>query len=185
MSETITINLTSTLNSVELLDGFTNSLNENIQIDKAVSGSNGRVRAEEERISQFCQTLENVSKKLTSLYEKSIPEHKEQIAQLCVEIARKILIKKVDEGDYKIETMVQEILNNSPGGKEIKIYLNPTDCRQCQKIQKEENTFEDIAFLADPEVGKAECIFESTKGNIESFIDSKLKQVAEELKKAV
>ena len=56
-------------------------------------------------------------------------------------------VEKIDEDDYKIETIVQEVLNSSPGGKEIKIYLNPTDYRQCQKIQKEENIFEDIIFL--------------------------------------
>ena len=187
MSETISISLGSPLNSVELLNGFTsnNPVNENIQADQIKTSINDELRAEKERVSQFCHTLENVAKKLTNLYEKSISEHRQQIAQLCVEIAGKILIQKVDEGDYQIETIVQEVLNSSPGGKEIKIYLNPADYRQCQKIQKEENIFEDIIFLSDPEVGKAECVFESTKGNIESFIDSKLKQIAEELKKTV
>jgi len=184
MSETISIRLTSSLKSVELLNGFT-FLNANATSDNGQATINDQLIAEKERVSQFCQTLENVTNKLTNLYEKSISEHKEQIAQLCVEIARKVLIQKVDDGDYKIETIVQEVLNSSPGGKEIKIYLNPTDYQQCQKIQKEEHTFNEITFLADPEVGKGECIFESTKGNIESFIDSKLKQIAAELKKAV
>ena len=187
MPETLSISLTNPLNSLELLDDFTNdtSLNGNIQIECIETSVDDKLIAEKENVSQFCQTLENITNKLTNLYENSIYEYRQQIAQLCVEIARKILIQKIDEDDYKIETIVQEVLNSSPGGKEIKIFLNPTDYQQCQKIQKEENMFTGITFLSDPEVGKAECIFESTKGNIESFIDSKLKQIAEELKKAV
>ncbi|HPS54385.1 MAG TPA: FliH/SctL family protein [Sedimentisphaerales bacterium] len=187
MPETISISLTGPLSSIELLDTFTNniSLNENTQTDGLETSINDELRAEKERVSQFCLTIENITKKLTNLYETSISEHKQQIAQLCVEIAGKILIQKIDEGDYKIENIVQEVLNSSPGGKEIKIYLNPTDYQHCQKIQKEENIFTSINFVSDPEVGRAECIFESTKGNIESFIDSKLKQIAEELKKAI
>lgn len=187
MAETISITLRSPLNSVELLKSFINkrSLNENIQPSEIKTSVNEELRAEKEKVSQLCLTLENITEKLANLYERSISEHRQQIAQLCVEIAGKILIQKIDEDDYKIKTIVQEVLNSSPGGKEIKIYLNPADYQQCQKIQKEENIFENITFLSDPEVGKAECIFESTKGNIESFIDSKLKQIAEELKKTI
>ncbi len=60
------------------------------------------------------EALERAAKKLQSVYERMVVEHRQAIAKLSIEIARKILSQKVKDGDYQIESIVQEALNNAP-----------------------------------------------------------------------
>jgi flagellar biosynthesis/type III secretory pathway protein FliH len=137
------------------------------------------------------QTIDAITEMLQFVYEKSIVEYRQHIAKLAVEIARKILVQKVKEGDYQIETIVAEALKNVPARQEIAIRLNPKDLaryqqiRQDTKVQAEGAESDGIKFIADPSIGPAECIVETPKGKIESLINEHLEQVERALVKAV
>ena len=75
--------------------------------------------------------------KTASVYEKMIVEHRQAIAKLAVEIARKILAQKVKDGDYQIESIIQEALNNSPTRQDVVVRLNPQDLARCQQMQQQ------------------------------------------------
>ena len=112
-------------------------------------------------------------------------EHKDEIAKLSVEIARKVLMQKVENGDYEIESIVKEALNNAPTRQDLVVRLNPQDLEQLQKAQQEQpgGDLAGIKFVPDPDIGRAECLLESPKGIIESLIDKHLERVSEALKK--
>ena len=135
-------------------------------------------------LSQVCQTLQSVTDKLQNFYDKVFMEHKEQIARLSVEIAKKILAQRVEKDDYKIETIVKEVLSKSPTRHDIDIHLNPEDIKNLQNTLQEESLFAGIKFTSDPNVGRAECLLKSPKVNIESSINEHLEQIYEALKKA-
>ena len=59
-------------------------------------------------LSYTCQVLNNIAEKLNDCCENIFTQHKEEIARLSVEISRKILVRKIEDGDYKIETIVKE-----------------------------------------------------------------------------
>ena len=111
-------------------------------------------------------------------------EHKEQMARLSVEIAKKILAQRVEKDDYKIETIVKKVLSKSPTRHDIDIHLNPEDIKNLQNTLQEESLFAGIKFTSDPNVGRAECLLKSPKVNIESSINEHLEQIYEALKKA-
>ncbi|MGA2093987.1 MAG: FliH/SctL family protein, partial [Sedimentisphaerales bacterium] len=137
------------------------------------------------------QTLGAITGMLAFIYEKSIVEYRQHIAKLAVEIARKILVQKVKEGDYQIESIVAEALKNAPARQEIVIRLNPKDLTRYQQIQQAlegqagSAAPDGIKFAADPSVGLAQCIVETPKGKVESLIDEHLEQVERALVKAV
>jgi len=140
--------------------------------------------------AQAMQTLDAITEMLQFVYEKSIVEYRQHIAKLAVEIARKILVQKVKEGDYQIETIVAEALKNAPTQQEIVIRLNPKDLARYQQIQQETKgqaaaESYGVKFVADPLIGPAECVVETPKGKIESLIDEHLEQVERALVKAV
>ncbi len=135
---------------------------------------------------QVCQMLNDITNKLNKFYKEVIIKHNEGIAGLAIEIARKILVQKVEKGDYEIENIVKEALKNVPTLQEVNVYLNPKDLEQCQKIldSEKESALTGIKFIPDPNIGQAECLLKSPKGNVHSFIEEHLEQIGEALKKA-
>jgi flagellar biosynthesis/type III secretory pathway protein FliH len=131
------------------------------------------------------EMLEAAAKKLQFVYERLIVEHRQAIAKLSIEIARKILSQKVKDGDYQIESIVQEALNNAPARQNIVVRLNPQDLAKCQQLQKSDSMLASVKLVADPGIGPAECVVETPKGKVESLIDGHLEQVARALSKAM
>ena len=121
-----------------------------------------------------------------AVHEKMIVEHRQAIAKLAVEIARKILSQKVKEGDYQIESIIQEALNNAPTRQDVVVRLNPQDIARCQQMQQQgEGVIAGVKLVADSGIGPAQCVIETPKGKVESLIDEHLEQVGRALGKAV
>ncbi len=102
-----------------------------------------------------------------------------------MEIARKILVQNIQDGDYEIESIVKESLKNIPTHEGLVVHLNPEDLSACRKAQPDDDsgTLAGIKLVSDHNIGRAECIIESPKGIIKSLIDEHLEQIAEVLKK--
>jgi flagellar biosynthesis/type III secretory pathway protein FliH len=94
-------------------------------------------------------------------------------------------MRKVEDGDYKIEEIIKEILKNAPAHQDLIIRLNPKDLEDCQKIQQQGGVDElsGVRLVADAGIGRAECVLESPKGIIKSLIDENLEQIAKALNK--
>ena len=77
------------------------------------------------------------------------------------------------------------MLKNSPSRQDVVVHLNPEDFEQCRKIQdrKDNGILGGITLVADPSVGRAECILKSPKGTIASIIDQQLERIGEALGK--
>jgi flagellar biosynthesis/type III secretory pathway protein FliH len=191
MTRTLTVNLEKPIASAKFLDDFVgavgskssditqdNSQGKNKQILTRDSGT-------ENEFSKAFQAINEVVTKLNQLYEKVFAEQKEEIARLSVEIARKVLMQKVEDGDYKIESIIKEALNNAPTRQDIVVHLNPEDLEECQEALKENpgGSLSDIKFVSDSNIGRAECLLESPKGVVESLINEHLERIGKALKK--
>ncbi len=144
------------------------------------------LKAQKVAFSQACGILKGLIGKLNQFYDEVFAKHKGEIAKLSVEIARKILVQKVQNGDYQIESIVKEALENAPTRQDVVVHLNPQDLVKCQRLQQDDptGTLAGIKFVSDPNIGRAECLLESPKGIIESLIDQHLERIGEALKKA-
>lgn len=143
------------------------------------------MESEKAATTQLCQTLRGLVEKVNKFYEGLLAGHREEIAKLSVEIARKILAQKVQEGDYEIESIVKEALDSAPTRENIVVHLNPEDLARCEKIQRDipDGSLGGIKFVGDANIGRAECMLESRKGMVESFINDRMDQMSEALKK--
>jgi len=143
------------------------------------------VEAQRAALSQVNQALKKVTAKLNEFYDATFAAHKEEIARLAVEIARKILAQKVENGDYKIEPIIKETLSNAPVRQDVVVRLNPADLTEWQKLRESEpgEDFTGIKFVPDASIGRAECVLETPKGIIESLINQHLEQIGKALRK--
>lgn len=135
---------------------------------------------------QACQGLKILIEKLNQFYDKLFVEHKEEIAKLSVEIARKVLSRQVQDGDYEIESIIKEALENAPTRQDVVVHLNPEDHTVLQKARQDEPDCDlaGIKFVSDPNIGRAECLLETPKGTVASLIDEHLERIGNALKTA-
>ncbi len=193
MSQVLTVHLDKPIVSAKVLDGDANGVGSRLSgRAEGHAGANTEqimiqdLEAQKAVFSQACQTLNGVIAKLNQFCDKVYVEHREEIAKLSVEIARKILMQKVDDGDYEMESIIKEALKNAPSRQDVVVHLNPEDLAKCQKVQQDEpsGALAGIKFVSDQNIGRAECVLESPKGIIKSLIDENLERIGKALKKA-
>lgn len=182
MSRTVTIHLEKPICSVNLVDETV----EDPAMPSAEAKAGESLKVQKESLAQVCQALQDAVDRINEFQKNLFERNKEQIAKLSVEIARKILLQKVQEGDYEIESIVEEALKNAPTSQDLVVHLNPEDLVQCQKALQDDaaGTLAGIKFVADSNVGRAECVVESPKGIIESLINEHLERIGKALEKA-
>lgn len=184
MLQTLTVHLEKPIVSAKILDNppLLSHESDNGGLQTVVENSKNHNAA----FSQACQTLKALIEKLNQFYDKLFTEHKEEIAKLSVEIARKVLARQVQDGDYEIESVVREALKNAPTRQDLVLHLNPEDHILLQKAQQDDSNsdLEGIKFISDPNIGRAECLLETPKGIIESLIDENLERIGNALKTA-
>lgn len=192
MAGTCTVNLAKPIKSVKVLNDYSGGVGSSVTGAMNLSANTEQIKliedlkAQKSSYSEVCRTLQDVTSKLNHVYDEIFSGHKEEIAKLSVEIARKILMQKVQDGDYEIETIIKEALKNAPTHQDLVVHLNPHDLATCQKAQQNDDsgTLAGIKFVADHNIGQAECMLESPKGIIKLLIDEHLEQIGKALKKA-
>jgi flagellar biosynthesis/type III secretory pathway protein FliH len=144
------------------------------------------LKVRNEDLTQVLEALQDAVSKINDFHKSVVERTKEQIAKLAVEIARKILMQKIQEGDYEIESLVKEALEHAPAHKDVVVRLNPQDLVECQKAQQDDGfgTFSGIKLVADANIGRAECVVESPKGVVESLIEQHVERIAKALERA-
>jgi len=187
MSQTLTVHLEQPIVSAKIPEAFGNA-----PFSVEMDGNGGRQTMTEDSqvqntaLSQACRTLNSLINKLNQFCDTLFSEQKEDIAKLSIEIARKILMQKVQDGDYEIESIVKEALKNAPTRQDVVVHVNPEDQALCQKVQQDEpnGALAGIKFISDQNIGRAECLLETPKGIVQSLIDEHLEQIGNALKAA-
>jgi len=173
-----TVHLAGPINSVQVTDQMPDCANQTSAGTQQAQLLQD-LEVEKTELTRLIQMLQNITARLNDFCSKLIVEHREAIAKLAVEIARKILVQKVQEKDYKIEAIVKEALSNAPTRKDMVVHLNPLDLADLQKLleQDTDGAFAAIKFVADSGIGRAECVLETPKGMVESLINHHLEQI--------
>jgi flagellar biosynthesis/type III secretory pathway protein FliH len=176
----LTVNLDRPIVSTILLgDSATDSGHH--AVDPAAAAE---LDAQIERYQHLCDTLQNTVSQVSRFYEELVAGHSEAIAKLSTEIARKVIMRNIDDGDYKIEAIVTEALKNAPGPEDVLIRLNPQDLTECQNAQQDAGSpLAGVELQADPGIGRGECVLESPKGIVKSLIDEHLERISTALAK--
>lgn len=185
MSGMLTIDLAGPVTTVTILDDYSGRAVDE-QVETEADRAHVLKRELDEQKAVFagaCRTLNGVVQNLNEFCDKMFSRHKEEIAHLAVEIARKILVRKVDNGDYEIESIVKKALENAPGREDLVVHLHPDDVAQFEAAQEAEPNGEPagIKFVSDSNIGRAECLLEGSKGIVKSLISENLERIARAL----
>ena len=108
------------------------------------------------------------------------------ISMLAVEIARKVLADRVNQGDYDMQPIIEEALKRAPTRQQMTIHVNPADLPLCQQLQQNnpDGHLAELNFTADWSVSRADCLVETPKGIVKSFVEDHLARISEALERA-
>lgn len=179
----ISINFENTIESITVLDAYNAPLKDNSHVENQVNDLS--VRNQEQEFSSACKALKTAAVKVDEFYEKIVAQRGEEIAKLSIEIARKILMQKIETKSYEIESIIKEALKNFSSNQDVVVHLHPEDYEQCQAVMDKDAGVipPGVTLVADPNVGLAECIVKSPKGTVLSLINEQLEQIEAALKK--
>lgn len=179
MQQIPTVKLDRPIQSVTVIKDSIDTADQSQQLLEQVHGQ----KAE---LNELCSNFKNIVDTLAGMQSELFRRHKDDIINLAVEISRRILAHRIEENDYKIQDVIKKALDDAPTQKDIVIRLNPKDYAQIEQLTKSSEI--DIAkgatFVADAGIAPAQCLLETPKGIVESFIDEHLDRIGEILKKA-
>jgi flagellar assembly protein FliH len=136
-------------------------------------------------VRQTLQALQTASREFRTMQGEFFGEAEEQLVDLALDIARKVLAQEIKAGRYEIDPIVREALGNVEGCREVVVHLNPEDYEHCNASStgaENEGSSEGLRFVADPGVPRAGCLLETPHGTIESLVEGQLAEVQKALK---
>lgn len=141
------------------------------------------LRQQKAQLDQLCRMVGNIVKELQEHRQEVVAGHRQEIAKLAVEIARKILMHEIVRENYSIQAIVEEALKCAPTRQNMVIRVNPEDLARCQQIQRDnpDGPFTELVFAADWSIGRCECLVETPKGIVKSFVEEHLEHISEML----
>lgn len=144
------------------------------------------LQQQKKSLAQLCETINTLAARLNDLHQQTVERHRADIARLAVEIARKILTRKIDQGEYDIQTIIEEALKCAPARQNLVVRVNPEDLATCQQFQRENpgTQFAELELVADWGIARADCLVETPKGIVKSFVEEHLARIGEALEKA-
>lgn len=143
------------------------------------------LQQQRDELARLLVTVNSIAGGLHTLHEQMLASNRVEIAKLAVEIARKILMYKVGKGDYEIQALVEEALKQAPARQNVVVRLNPEDLPRCQQLGQEnpQSPLAELEFTADWSIGRGECLVETPKGIVKSFIEEHLERISGALQK--
>jgi flagellar biosynthesis/type III secretory pathway protein FliH len=188
MPETLTVHLAGPISAARLASGEWDGGHESTSGPaRAMSPGAGQrsqqADGREQELAQSCRLVQNITEKLNNLYEETIGRNRTDIARLAVEIARKILMRETNSGHYSMQAIIEEALKCAPTRQNIVVRVNPQDLPSCQRLGQEDpnGPLSGLEFVADWSIARADCLVETPKGIVKSFVEERLERIGEAL----
>jgi len=196
MTETLTIRLPKRLRAARVLPGPSPqaeggtpapAAQADVQVELQRRAEENRQQVERDRaqLAAARDALVDAAGKLAEYQAAIFAQAEGQLVDLAVEIARKVVMQEVEADRVRIAPIVREALSGLPkgGAAEVIVRLNPEDLKRCElSAEGGDAVAGRVRFVADPAVGRAECVLETPEGVIESSPQSHLAEIADVLK---
>ena len=184
MPNELTVKLDRTIQSATVIGSqFGNSINaESPQQPQDTV----QLQIQQAALNELCSHFKSIVETLAQMQSHLFRQYKDDIINLAVEIARKILAQRVEKADYQIQDVIKQAIGDAPMQNDLVIRLNPKDYAQIEQLTKTSGLefAKGASFVADAGISPAQCLIETPKGIVESFIDQHLDRISEALKKA-
>jgi len=142
-----------------------------------------QMQSEIAKLASATAALQQAANELGKMRQQFLQDAEEQLVELALSIANKVLMQEIQAGRYQIAPIVKEALLSIPSQQDVVIRLNPDDIAGCEQAGLDQDIPNggSLRFIADPEISRAECLVETPDGAVVSSIESHLAGVSQAL----
>jgi len=138
-----------------------------------------QVVAERASLAMARMALESAGAQLRALQAAIVKESEQQLLDLAMDIARKVLMQEIQAQRYEIDPIVREALSHIGPRREVIVHLNPADLKRCTQARVNDGEpAGEVQFVADASVQPAHCRIETPEGTVQSTTEANLERLA-------
>jgi flagellar assembly protein FliH len=168
-----------------LPEDLSNPLPDVAQLEKAAfengfrQGEKVGLEAAERKLEavmkRYADTILQVGGIKASLYAQA----EREVAQLSIEVAKKIVHREIQVDKDIIQTLVHVALTHVAEKSAVTVYLNPVDYGYLLERRAEFSQSEgrDISLLSDKSIEQGGCLIQTDCGDIDARIDEQFREV--------
>jgi flagellar assembly protein FliH len=144
------------------------------------------LQADRSRLAGAIRAVEGAAAEIRQFQAELLAEAEQQLLELALDIARRVLMQEIRAQRYEIEPIVTEALRQIPVRRDVVVHLHPDDHAQCKLGGRDEaaDGAAGVRFVADADVRPGECRIETPQGVVESRVEAHLSEITEALKDA-
>ncbi len=133
------------------------------------------VQQERAALASAAAALKEGLAQLQPLRAATIRQSEQQLVELAMNIASRVLMQEIQAGRYEIDPIVQEALGRVSSHQDVVVHLHPDDLARCAQAKTGDEA--GIAFVADANIARAHCRIETAEGVVESDVESHLETI--------
>ncbi len=131
--------------------------------------------------SQMISALSSLIQELSELKQKTLLDSEEQMLELSLAVAQKIIHTECDERRDVVQKVLREAIRNIVDRENMKIRINPEDLQYMTAIKNEFlSTLEgirNVVFEKDETIGRGGAVIEARFGEVDARIDQQFNEI--------
>ena len=146
------------------------------------------IRAGQKEIAERLSRLDSVISELEHLKEKKIQEILPEIVDLSLEIARKIVHRKIEQDREIIVSVVREAVKKIGREEKMLIRVHPADYDTMisnLEVLREESRLKDITIEPSESVSPGGCYIETPTAEVDARIEEQIKELRDAITTAL
>ena len=151
-------------------------------------GENEAKKTCDAKAVEILSSLEDILLKADDAWKELVKKYENQIISLVCRIAEKVVLARVKIDNNIVKQSIFRAMEKMPEPEEISLHISPDDYEYIEMIKEEffdkVKGLTSVSIVSDPSVTGGGCRIESSKGKIETSIESRLEAVLSSIVKA-
>ena len=149
------------------------------ELNRALENARSRGQELQEQVGR----VETLADELRRAKNDALRNNEEELVNLSLQIAEKVVGHEVENGRHRIERIVEAALDAAPTEEEARVHLNPEECGPVREALTDEDgaVGAGVSITADPDVPRGSCRVETPGGSVVSGVQSRLEKIEDNL----
>ncbi len=133
------------------------------------------------KAQELMASLEDICQKADQAWQTMVQKSESQILSLISKIAEKVVFATVDLSEEVVRGSVLQALSVMPEPEEIVLNIAPEDYEYIEMVKEDFfeafKSLKHVSVLSNPAVGRGGCKIESSKGQVETDVSTRLEAI--------
>jgi flagellar assembly protein FliH len=146
------------------------------------------IKEGQKEISERLGRLESVIRELDGVKERKIEELLPEIVDLSLDIARKIIHRKIEQDREIIVSVVREAIHRLGREEKMLVRVNPADYDTMisnMDMLREETRLRDVTVEPSASISPGGCTIETPSGEVDARIEEQIKEIGDAITTAL